>query len=53
MNGTELRALREREGLSQEEIGAKHERTGDAIRRYEVMDKIPEMMALEVTELLG
>jgi len=53
MTGTELKALREHEGLTQEQLGIKLEVNRDTIRRYEAQDAIPGMVELAVRTLLG
>jgi len=52
MSGYELKQLREREDLTQEQLGEKLGVNRDTIRRYEAVEVIPEMVALAVIKLL-
>ena len=53
MTGSELKNLREKEGMTQEQLGVKLGVNRDTVRRYEASLDIPEMVALAVKELLG
>ena len=53
MTGSELKGLREKEGMTQEQLGVKLGVNRDTIRRYEIMDEVPEMVSLAVEKLLG
>ena len=49
MTGSELKALREQEGMTQEQLGKRLGVNRDTIRRYERQDSIPEMVELAVS----
>ena len=53
MTGSELKDLREKEGMTQEQLGKKLGVNRNSIRRYETMDEVPEMVSLAVRKLLG
>ncbi len=53
MTGTELKDLRDKEGMTQEQLGQKLGVNRDTIRRYELMKEVPEMVSLAIRKLLG
>ena len=53
MTGSELKELREKEGMTQEQLGVKLGVKRNTIIRYEAMKEIPEMVSLAVEKLLG
>lgn len=53
MTGNKLKELREKEGMTQEQLGVKLGVNRDTIRRYEAMQELPEMVSLAIRKLLG
>lgn len=52
MTGTELKDLREREGITQDQLAKKLGVNRFTIGRYEAMQDIPEMVSLAIRKLL-